>query len=252
MDKNPEIIERAEPFLVKRGDVGCLLIHGFTGTPNEMLPLANSLSSSDYTVLAPRLFGHATDPDDMLRARWWDWIASAEDGLNLLKGCTKKQVVMGLSMGGALALILAARHKVDAVCSFSTPFDLPPDPRIKFLPFVYWAMPRQGKGKPDWHNPEISRDHIDYPYYPTKSILQLQQLLKVLREEVHAVSAPAFFVQSHADGVIPPQSLDFLKDQVSSQFREGLWVEDSGHVVIKDLESEKVFSAVKQFLKKNL
>jgi carboxylesterase len=72
MDKTPEVIQRAEPFLIKGGEVGCLLIHGYTGTPNEMRPLAESLAADKVTVLAPRLFAHATHPDDMLRARWWD------------------------------------------------------------------------------------------------------------------------------------------------------------------------------------
>ncbi len=43
---------------------GCLLLHGFTGTPKEMRMLGDSLASDGHTVLAPRLFGHATDPED--------------------------------------------------------------------------------------------------------------------------------------------------------------------------------------------
>ncbi len=166
MDKIPETLAKAEPYLIKGGPIGCLLLHGYTGTPFETRMLADSLSASGYTVLAPRLFGHATDPEDMVRARWWDWVGSAEDGLNLLRGCTERQVVMGLSMGAALSLIIGARHKVDAVCSFSAPYDLPPDPRIKLLKYIYCLMPRQPKGKPDWHNQAAMNDHVDYPYFP--------------------------------------------------------------------------------------
>jgi carboxylesterase len=249
MDKNPEVMQNAEPFLIKRGPIGCLLLHGYTGTPSEMRLLANALADANYTVLTPRLFGHATHPDDMLRARWWDWIASAEDGLNLLSSCTEKQVVMGLSMGGALALLLAARHPVEAVFSFSTPYDMPPDPRIKWLPLLSWLHPKEFKGKSDWHDPEIEKDHIDYPYFPTRSVLQLQQLLTTLRREVPNVKAPAFFGQSHNDHSIPPASMDFLSSQVSSTLIEKIWVEDSGHVIIKDLEREKVFAAALKFLK---
>jgi carboxylesterase len=250
MDKKPEVIQGAEPFLIKRGSVGVLTLHGYTGTPNEMVSLADSLASENYTVLAPRLFGHATNPDDMLRARWWDWIASAEDGLNLLRGCTERQVVMGLSMGGVLALLLAARHPIDAVCAFATPCDLPRDPRIKFLPWVYWMMPRQPKGESDWHDPEVHKTHIDYPYFPTRSIMELQKLIAAMRLELSAVKAPAFFSQSHGDHTVPPESMDLLSSQVSSKVVEKLWVDDSGHVIIKDLEKEKVFMAAKKFLKR--
>ena len=252
MDKKPEVIHGAEPFLIKRGSVGVLALHGYTGTPNEMKPLAESLAAENYTVLAPRLFGHATDPDDMLRARYWDWIASAEDGLNLLRGCTERQVVMELSMGGVLALILAARHPIDAVFSFATPCNLPPDPRIKFLPWVYWMVPKQPKGESDWHDPEIHKTHIDYPYFPTHSLLELQKLIATMRLELGAVKAPAFFSQSHGDHTVPSESVDYLSSQVSSKLVEKLWVDNSGHVIIKDLEKEKVLSAAKKFLKQTV
>jgi carboxylesterase len=250
MDANPEVISGAEPFLIKRGTVGCLLLHGFTGTPNEMMPLAESLVKSNFTVLAPRMFGHATHPDDMLRARWWDWIACAEDGLNLLRGCTDKQIVMGLSMGGALALILAARYNFSATVSFSAPYAMPKDPRIKLLPWLYWAMSKQPKGKPDWHDPEVTKSHIDYPYFPTRSILELQHLLETLQKEVPAITMPVLFAQSHGDHTIPPESMDYLSSHVSSKIKQSLWVENSGHVIIKDLEKEKVFTATKEFISK--
>jgi carboxylesterase len=249
MDKNPEVMPGAEPFMIKEGSVGCLLLHGFTGTPSEMLPLAQSLADAKYTVLAPRMFGHATDPDDMLRARWWDWIACAEDGLNLLKGCTERQVVMGLSMGGVLALLLAARHPIDAVFAFSAPYNIS-DPRIKLIPWIYWLMPKQPKGKSDWHDPEVYKHHIDYPYFPTKSITQLIKLMEVMRQELPAIKVPAFFAQSHGDFTVPPESMDYLSSHVTSKTIEKLWVVESGHVIIKDLEKEKVFTAAKKFLQK--
>lgn len=252
MDKTPEVIPGAEPFLIKRGPVGCLLLHGYTGTPNEMLPLANSLADGNYTVLAPRLFAHATHPEDMLRARWWDWIASAEDGLNLLKGCSEHQVVMGLSMGGALALILAARHPVEAVFSFSTPFNMPRDPRIKFIPLISWMNLKEFKGESDWHDPAVPVNHIDYPYFPVASVLQLKQLLSTLRSEISKITIPAFFGQSHGDHTIPPESMDYLSSHVTSKVIEKLWVKDSGHVIIKDLEKDVVFSAAKEFLQKTI
>ncbi len=252
MDKTPETLPNAEPFLIKGGPVGCLLLHGYTGTPYEMRMLAESLAADGYTVLAPRLFGHATDPDDMLRARWWDWIASAEDGLNLLRGCSDHQVVMGLSMGGVLSLLLAARHPVDAVCAFSAPFDLPNDPRIKFIKYVHWLMPRQPKGKPDWHNPDAIKDHIDYPYFPTRSILELKALIEAMRSELKKITIPAFFAQSHGDHTIPPASMDYLYENVSSQIKEKLWVTDSRHVIIREPEREKVFNTAKEFIHQNV
>lgn len=252
MDKNPEILPTAEPFLIKGNSVGCLLVHGYTGTPKEMRMLADSLKLEGYTVLAPRLFGHATDPEDMLRARWWDWIANVEDALTLLKGCTDHQIVIGLSMGGALSLLTAARYPVDAVVSLSTPYDLPHDPRVKLLKYIYWMMPRQPKGKPDWHNPDAVSDHVDYPYFPTRSLLELKGLLDTMRSDLGKITVPAFFAQSHGDHTIPPESLDYLYENVSSKQKTSLWVDDSGHVIIREPEREKVFTAIKEFIRQVL
>jgi len=102
-----------------------------------------------FTVLAPRLPGHATKPDDMQHVHWTDWLAAVEDGLNLLKGCTDQQVVMGLSMGAALSLMAAARYPVAGVVAVSAPYSLGDDWRLPFLRFVQPFMPRYGKGKPD-------------------------------------------------------------------------------------------------------
>jgi carboxylesterase len=243
-------IPTAEPFFIPGGRIGCLLVHGFTGTPKEMRMLANSLAQENYTILAPRLTGHATSLEDMKHATWRDWLASVEDGLNLLKGCTDQQVVMGLSMGGILSLIAAARYDVKAVVTFSAPCALPSDPRAKFLPLLSRFVPLVGKGKPDWQNPEAMKDHIDYPMYPTPSVLQLKKLIEVMNEDLPRVKVPALMVQSRDDHGIPSESMDTLYGKISSADKTKLWVENSGHVVIREPSRELIFTETKKFLKR--
>jgi carboxylesterase len=244
------IIPSAEPFYIPGGKIGCLLLHGFTGTPKEMRLLGESLASDGYTVLAPRLFAHATNPADMTRARWWDWLAAVEDGLNLLKGSSQRQVVMGLSMGGILSLITAARYDVAGAVSFSTPCELPAAPWQKtLLPILGFLDLHVGKGKPDWRDTQVMKDHIDYPFYSTRAVLQLNKLIKVMRAELDQVHVPLLFVQSKGEYSISPNSMDYLFEHVSSIKKSRLWVENSGHVVIGEPEREKIFSAVKSFLK---
>ena len=244
------VIPTAEPFFIPGGKIGCLLVHGFTGTPKEMRMLGDSLAQEKYTILAPRLAGHATCLEDMERTNWHDWLASVEDGLTLLKGCTEQQVVLGLSMGGVLSLMAAARYDVKGVVTFSAPCGLPPDPRAKFLPYISWAMRYVGKGIPDWKNPEAAKDHVDYPKYPTRSILQLKEIIEVMRGDLPKVKVPALVVQSHQDHGIPADSLDTIYNGISSTDKTKLWVENSGHVVIREPDREIIFAAAKQFIKR--
>lgn len=241
-------IPTAEPFFLPGGKIGCLLIHGFTGTPKEMRLLGNSLAENGYTVLVPRLFGHATDPTDLHFARWQDWLTSVEDGLNLLKGSTEKQFVMGLSMGGILSMISAARYPVTGVAAFSTPITLPADPRTNLLPLVGWLNFHAGKGTPDWHNLEWAKEHIDYPYYPSRAVLELKKLMEVMRGELKNVHIPALMIQSRGDRSIPPGSMDYICSNLSSSDKTTLWLENSGHVVTCEPERETVFTAVKSFI----
>jgi len=243
-------IPTAEPFLIPGGKIGCLLIHGFTGTPKEMRLLAESLAADGFTVLAPRLFGHATDPADMRFARWQDWLTSVEDGLNLLKGSTEKQFVMGLSMGGILSMIAAARYPVTGVAAFSTPIALPPDPRTKLLPLVGWLNFHAGKGTPDWQNLEWAKGHIDYPYYPSRAVLELGKLMEVMKGELMNVYVPALIVQSKGDRSIPSGGMDYLCSHTSSRDKTTLWLENSGHVITCEPEREILFTAVKSFIQR--
>ncbi|MCX6053594.1 MAG: alpha/beta fold hydrolase [Chloroflexi bacterium] len=245
-----QTLATAEPFFIPGGKIGCLLIHGFTGTPKEMRMLAESLAQENYTILAVRLAGHATSPEDLLRMHWNDWLASVEDGLNLLKGCTERQIVMGLSMGGILAMIAAARYKMDGVVSFSAPNSLPEDPRLKYLPYITWLYPRADKGKPDWRNPEAAKDHVDYPFYPTPSILQLKTLIEIMHQSLPEVTIPALLVQSKRDEGIPANSMDDLFNGISSRDKTRMWVENSGHVVIREPDREVIFRTVKTFVQR--
>ena len=66
------IMPGAEPFTMKGGATGGLLVHGVTGTPHEMLWLGTQLAADGHTVRGPRLAGHATTPEEMSATRWPD------------------------------------------------------------------------------------------------------------------------------------------------------------------------------------
>ena len=106
----------AEPFVADgdatspRGRVGILLSHGFTGSPASMKPWAEYLAAQGYAVSVPRLPGHGTTWQDMNKTTWADWYGEVERAFEALANQVDTVVVCGLSMGGGLALRLAADH----------------------------------------------------------------------------------------------------------------------------------------------
>src|SRR5579862_7709905 len=104
------ILEGAEPASFPGGPHGVLVLHGFTGNPVSMRPLAEAIAAAGYAVELPLLPGHGTALEDMLPTRWSDWLGAADAAYRGLAARVDKVAVAGLSMGGTLAVRLAADH----------------------------------------------------------------------------------------------------------------------------------------------
>jgi carboxylesterase len=246
-----KIIPSAEPFFFPGGSTGCLLIHGFTGTPKEMRGMGEYLNQQGYSVLGVRLAGHATIPEDLSRTRWEDWLTSAENGLHLLKDATDQVFVCGLSMGGILSLLLAAEFQIAGVIAMSTPYELPPDPRVRYIRLLQYLIPNIPKGEPDWQEASAAENHIDYPYYPTRAVIELGKLMEQMRGALPRVTAPLLLIHSKDDKGIAPENMKKIYQNAGSQQKEMAWIEHSGHTMTRDGQFEQVFSLANQFIQKH-
>jgi carboxylesterase len=247
------IMAGAEPFFFPGGGVGCLLIHGFTGTPFEMRELGQHLAKKGYSVLAPRLFAHATSQEDLQRARWDDWIASVEDGYDLLRGACDRIIPIGLSMGGLLAMVAAARYEVAGAVLMSAPYD-PPDWRMRPLHAVVpllslvWRFNRKGPG--DWHDRQAEATHLEYPAHSVRGAAELYGLLLEARQSLPQVRCPVLIVQSRQDASVPWQNAERIYERVGSSDKQMLCLDKSGHVVTRDAERKRVFEATAAFARR--
>ncbi len=243
------IQEGGEPFYFPGGSVGCLLVHGFTGAPNEMLDLGIHLAEKGYSVHGVRLYGHGTRVEEMPRARWQDWCVSVEDGYHLLKRHCDRIVLMGLSMGGVLSLIAASWLPVSGVVAMSTPYALPADWRLRFIRFFSIFIKRIEKGESDWHDSEAATDHVDYPYYPTRSIAELRDLVDEMRIGLPNISVPVLLIHSKTDVSVPPQNAERILAALNVAEKSIVWVERSGHVITRDIARQSVFDAATAFVR---
>lgn len=250
-----QIIPTAEPFFFpgsgENARIGCLVQHGFTGTPKEMRWLGEDLNRRGYTVCGMRLAGHATKPEDMIRSRWQDWLASVEDGYHLLRSSCEQVFLLGLSMGGALSLVAAGRLPVRGVAALSTPCKLPDDPRLKYIKFLSRFQPYMDKNKEGpgagWFG-EAWKQHVAYPQNPVRSIGELNDLLAAMRAALPEVKVPALLISSRDDRYIVEGSMDAIYAALGSADKQKVWIEGSGHVITEEPQKEFVFQTVADFV----
>ncbi len=241
------IMPGAEPFY-RRGDrTGVLLVHGFTGTPNEMRWLGDRLAADGRTVLGPRLAGHATSPADMGPTRWPDWYASTRDAYRQLRAECDRVFVLGLSMGGMLALHLAVQETADGLVMLASPAHIR-DWRITVLrPFQRW-IPYWPTGGISYTDAELGNGHLVYDRYPTGCVVSLLDLAGVVRADLPRATTPSLLVFSRADRLANAAEGEWVHGRLGSTDKRLVLLEQSGHIVCADCERERVLAEVRQFL----
>jgi carboxylesterase len=240
----------SEPFLFQGGRTGCLLLHGFTAAPQEMARLGAHLANHGYTALGPRLAGHGTSLDDLARTRWPDWLASAQDGLELLRGQCDRIVVMGMSMGGLLSILLAAEHRPAGLVLMSTPITLIDSPLRPFLKPLSWIVPRIPKGPPDWFDPSALAERVAYSAYSTRAAAEVQELTLQARAALPRVTSPTLILHSRDDAFIVPENAELILSEAGAKQKQLRMVEGSNHLITLDAAREQVFEACLTFVRR--
>ena len=148
-------------------------------------------------------------------------------------------------MGGLLALKLAAEYPVAHVAALSAPIFLTTR-RLPLLP-LYRAFRRFIPKKRRVYDID-PRYHVAYDSTPLASLSSLLDLIQSVQEDLPNVHCPALIIQSRREHTVRPESATFIQDHLGSQAKELFWLEKSGHVITVDIEREKVFTKVADFL----
>lgn len=239
------ILAGAEPFFLPGGERGVIVVHGFTGSPSEMRPLGEYLQTQGYTVLGPRLSGHGTNVNELSATRWLDWYRSIQDAYHLLQGCCQQISVVGLSMGGLLALKLGLEYPVAKVVSLSAPIFIA-DKRLPLLP-LYRSF-RKYTPKTRRHYDAGDEYSIGYDQFPLASLSSMLELIKHVAKQLPQLTVPLLVAQSRSEHTVLPQSGQYIIDHAGSREKELIWLERSGHIVTLDIERDMLFARITAFL----
>jgi carboxylesterase len=204
--------------------------------------LGEVLAEQGFHCHAPTLPGHGTTPQDLERTRWQDWAACVQDAFNDLAADCSEVVVAGQSMGGTLALHLAARdHRVRAVASLAAPIWLsgPIPPLLPIITrLVRWH--RAGDDIDLWHPGAVEELH-SYGMRPTRSINELRRVCSVVRNELAEIRAPVFVLHGERDRTIDPRCANEIAQRlVGSEAVQLRMLPRSGHAISVDVDRDIV------------
>ncbi|WP_426244155.1 alpha/beta hydrolase [Nocardioides sp. LHG3406-4] len=237
----------ARPELTGGRPVGVLLSHGFTGSPASMRPWGEALAERGYAVEVPRLPGHGTSWQEMNTTTWSDWYAEVSRSFDLLVAGNDSVVVGGLSMGGGLALRLAADHPdqvAGVVLVNAAVATMRKD--VLALPVLKWFV-RSFPGIANDIKKHGVQEH-GYVRTPLRAAHSMMANWKPLRADLATVTAPVLFFKSTEDHVVDPLSLQLIRSGVSSTDFTVRSLDDSYHVATLDNEAEAIYEESAAFI----
>lgn len=229
--------------------VGVLLSHGFTGSPASLRPWGEYLADHGYAVAVPRLPGHGTTWKDMVSTTYADWYAEVESEFEKLSAKTDAVVVGGLSMGGGLALWLAANHPHEVSGVVAVNAAVASDNKqllaVPVLKHVVRARPGIGN---DIKKPGVS-EHA-YDKTPLRPLHSMMKGWKQTRTDLPKVTCPVLLFRSAEDHVVDPSSARIILGGISSRDTTERVLEDSYHVATLDNDAPVIFAESAAFIER--
>ncbi|MFD9035496.1 alpha/beta hydrolase [Streptomyces sp. NPDC059567] len=241
------VLPGAEPYRHEGGEVGVLLCHGFTGSPQSLRPWAEYLAERGLTVSLPLLPGHGTRWEDMQLTTWHDWYAEVDRALRELLASCERVFVFGLSMGGALSLRLAAKYG-DAVQGLVL---VNPGNKVHGLAAHALPVVRHFVRSTSGIASDIAKEgaaEIGYDRVPLHAAHSLRRLFQTVDAELPQVTQPLVVLHSPQDHVVPPADTARILSRISSTDVKEILLEQSYHVATLDHDAERIFEESWAFL----
>jgi carboxylesterase len=244
------VMPGAEPYHHAGGQIGVLLCHGFTGSPQSLRPWGEYLAEAGMTVALPRLPGHGTTWQEMNRTRWEDWYAELDKTLADLRGRCSEVFIMGLSLGGCMALRLAEVNgdgiKGLVLVNPSVVNDVPLLRLAPLLGLVVPSVPGVGG--------DIKKEGVTelaYTRTPLKAAATLPRLWSLTQSELGKITQPVLVFHSPQDHVVKSTSLRILREKLTGGNLNVVELTDSYHVATLDNDAEWIFAGSLEFIRTN-
>lgn len=224
--------------------IGCLLIHGFTGSPEELRPLAEYLHEhTDWQIHTPTLPGHG-EGESMSTSTWRLWLEFIEKEYLLLQDRCTEIYVIGFSMGGMIAAYLASKYSVSKLVLLSAAvFCLHPKMMIQEVKEAFME-PLKGQKS----SSTMERYKYKIKQTPLRAVYHFRRLVWHVKPRLRHITSPILIVQGEKDMLVQPRSATYIYQHVHSSIKELFYLGESKHIVCHDCEQKQLFEKVENFL----
>ncbi|MFD1038376.1 alpha/beta hydrolase [Virgibacillus byunsanensis] len=227
--------------------IGCLIIHGYTGGPYELEPLANYLKeNTDWHVEVPTLPGHGRKLA-LENISHQKWISAAEQSLIKLKEKYDTIYLIGFSMGGMIAAYLTTKYKVDKLVLLAT--------AGKYLSLKQLSLDI-GEVFIDSLKGNLSKNKLYVNYkkklgaVPLKANIEFLRLVRFTRKYLKKVDSPVLIAQGQQDGMVPYKTAYYLDKEIISDRKEVVFFERSRHLICLGDDKDTLNKIIHKFLMK--
>jgi carboxylesterase len=233
------------PRFLPGGREGALLLHGFTGTPRDLAALGGRLHEGGLSVSIPRLPGHGTSGRDFLQTGWRDWLRAAVDAFADLRARCDTAHLVGYSMGGILAVLLASRFPVGRLVLLAPALRarnplLPLSPVLRlFFRRVRWSVTTtQAIDDPDYE--AQAREYWRWRYAPqSASLLRLQRMAK---RALVRVTSDTLTLLGDEDRAVPLSVIPFIEGRIGTARARHQVIEKATHLLLGGAQAERVIA----------
>jgi len=238
---------RPEPAIANGAAALCL--HGLTGTPYEVRPIAEALAARGVRAVGIWMAGHNGTVEDLAHTSRHAWVGRAAEALAALRSEHERVFLVGVSMGGLVCLRLAEQEPVDGLVTVGSPLSLPfPIPQlIPLLRLFSTARPKRASGVED---PEALARHPRFPAMPYDAVRELIRLQREVRPGLGGIRAPILIAHGVHDDTAPPSNAPRLFRAVGTPASDKrlLMLARSGHVATVDYDGPELARRAAGFL----
>jgi carboxylesterase len=230
-----------------------LLLHGFGDTPQTLAALAEYLHARGWSVRVPLLPGHGRTLPAFAASRADAWIDFARGEWERYRERHPRAALVGLSMGGAIASVLAAESSSPPpALALVAPYVSMPT-TVRRAARVHWlvgaAFPYvSGGGERSVHDEEARAQSLAYGSCTPRLLAELADVVARARRALPALRMPTLVVQSRHDNRIPPEAAARAFELVGAPEKELVWTDVGGHIITVDVGRERVFALVADWL----